>query len=64
MKKPWVRRAPPPAYPPLPQGFEVKVTLRRGDKVVRRTKRGDIEVIRVTTDVAQLDVDGKDRGAA
>jgi hypothetical protein len=45
-----------PALPAVIEpGFDVRVTLRRGDKVVRRNDRGEVEIVRVTTDVAQLD---------
>ncbi len=47
--------------PVLPQGFDVRVTLRKGDKVVRRNRRGDVEIVRVTTEIAQLDPNGDDR---
>jgi hypothetical protein len=56
------KRAAAPAI--LPQGFDVRVTLRRGDKVVRRNRRGEVEIVRVTTEIAQLDLNGDDRGAA
>ena len=45
----------PAAAPTLAQGFDVRVTLRRGDKIVRRNDRGEVEIVRVTSDVAQLD---------
>jgi hypothetical protein len=64
MKNRWFRRTPVRGLPSLPQGFEVKVTLRRGDKVVRRTIDGEIEILKITADVARLDVNGEDRGAA
>jgi hypothetical protein len=46
---------------PLPQGFDVCVTLRRGDKIVRRNERGDVEVVRVTGDVVRVDASGAPR---
>jgi hypothetical protein len=64
MKNPWFRRKPSEPRLSLPQGFDVKVSLRKGDKVVRRTRRGEIEIVEMTVDVARLDVDGKDRGLA
>ncbi|MBI2218123.1 MAG: hypothetical protein HYU51_12575 [Candidatus Rokubacteria bacterium] len=64
MKKPWFRRRPSQPLSSLPQGFDVKVTLRRGDKVVRRTRKGDVEILQITTDIARLDFDGEDRGVA
>jgi hypothetical protein len=42
----------------LAQGFDVCVSLRKGDKIVRRNGRGEIEIVRVTTDVARLDATG------
>ena len=55
MKKLLFRRWRPAVASTLPQGFDVRVTLRRGDKVVRRNERGEIEIVRVVTDVADLD---------
>jgi hypothetical protein len=64
MKRPWFRRKPSAPLLSLPQGFDVKVSLRKGDRVVRRTSRGEIEILEMAVDVARLDVDGEDRGAA
>ncbi|MBI2204892.1 MAG: hypothetical protein HYU41_13675 [Candidatus Rokubacteria bacterium] len=52
------RKRPAAPASPLPQGFDVSVNLRKGDKVVRRNRRGDVEIVCVTTDVTQLDVRG------
>ena len=56
------RRRPP--APSLPQGFDVCVTLRKGDKIVRRNGRGEVEIVRVTTEVALLDASGAPRRTA
>lgn len=53
-----------PAPPALPQGFDVCVTLRKGDKIVRRNERGEVEIVRVTSDVALLDANGASRRTA
>lgn len=42
----------------LPRGFDISVTLRKGDKVVRRNRRGDVEIVCVSADVKQLNVGG------
>ena len=55
MRKLLFRRRRPAVPPVLAQGFDVRVTLRRGDKVVRRNERGEVEIVRVTSEVAQLD---------
>jgi hypothetical protein len=62
MRKLLFRRRRPAVTPALSQGFDVSVTLRRGDKVVRRNERGEIEIVRVVTDVAQLDGRADDVG--
>ena len=48
----------------LAQGFDVCVSLRKGDKIVRRNGRGEIEIVRVTADVARLDATGAPRRPA
>jgi hypothetical protein len=53
-----------PAAPALPQGFDVCVRLRKGDKIVRRNERGDVEIVRVTSEVARLDASGAPRPTA
>lgn len=61
------RKRPAANASPLPQGFDVSVNLRKGDKVVRRNDRGDVEIVCVTSDITQLDVRGdgvKDRPRA
>ncbi|MBI1734742.1 MAG: hypothetical protein HYR51_06165 [Candidatus Rokubacteria bacterium] len=55
MRKLLFRRRRATVPPILAQGFDVRVTLRRGDKVVRRNHRGEVEIVRVTADVAELD---------
>ena len=64
MKKLSFRGPPRKPEASLAQGFDVCVTLRKGDKIVRRNGRGDIEIVRVTTDVAQLDATGAPRRPA
>jgi hypothetical protein len=55
------RRSQPPAAVPVAPEFGVRVTLRKGDRVVRRDARGVIHVTRVTeervevTDVCKVD---------
>ena len=56
-----LRRKPEPS---LAQGFDVCVTLRKGDKIVRRNGRGEIEIVRVTTDAARIDAAGTPRRTA
>ena len=56
---PWRKPA-----PSLAQGFDVSVTLRKGDKIVRRNGQGEIEIVRVTSDVARLDATGDPRRTA
>jgi hypothetical protein len=45
----------------LPQGFDVCLTLRKGEKVVRRNRDGEIEIVRLQSDVTRLDPSGNDR---
>ena len=49
------RRPDPPA---LPQGFDVCLSLRKGEKVVRRNSRGEIEIVQLQADVTRLDANG------
>ena len=53
-----------PERAPISQGFDVCVTLRKGDKIVRRNARGEVEIVRVTADVALLDANGEPRRTA
>jgi hypothetical protein len=41
------RRTPPALVPP---DFDIRLTLRKGDRIVRRDARGAIRVTRVTAD--------------
>ena len=50
-----------PDRAPLAQGFDVSVSLRKGDKIVRRNERGEVEIVRVTSDGAMLDASGAPR---
>ena len=38
---------------PLGPEFTVRVTLRRGDKIVRRTARGTIEIMEITAELGE-----------
>jgi hypothetical protein len=42
-----------PAIAALPE-FGIRVTLRRGDRIVRRDARGAIEVVRITDERVDL----------
>jgi hypothetical protein len=49
------RAARQPSPPlPVPPEFGVQVTLRKGDKIVRRDARGAIHVRRVTEECVEL----------
>lgn len=48
------RTASPPATDRVAPEFGVQVTLRKGDKIVRRDARGAIHVTRVTEDRVEL----------
>jgi hypothetical protein len=48
------RAARQPSPPQVAPEFGVQVTLRRGDKIVRRDARGAIRVTRITEERVQL----------
>jgi hypothetical protein len=48
------RRSPQPPPPQLTPEFGIHVTLRRGDKIVRRDARGAIRVTCITEECVQL----------
>ena len=54
------RRRPAPPAAVLSQGFDVRVLLRKGDKIVRRNSRGEIEIVCVAAEIA-LDQNGEIR---
>ena len=58
------RTAPPPAIERVAPEFGVQVTLRKGDKIVRRDARGAIHVTRVTEDRVELAHLGRIRAPA
>jgi hypothetical protein len=48
------RRPRPPVAAPVAPEFGVRLTLRRGDRVVRRDARGAIHVTRVTEERVEI----------
>jgi|RhiMetdeSRZDD1v2_1073273.scaffolds.fasta_scaffold302173_4 hypothetical protein len=50
-----------PDAPSLPQGFDVCLTLRKGEKVVRRNRNGEVEIVRLQADVTRLDASGDEK---
>ena len=50
-----------PEPPSLPQGFDVCLTLRKGEKVVRRNRHGEVEIVRLQSDVTRLDASGDEK---
>jgi hypothetical protein len=48
------RTARPSATVPVDPEFGVQVTLRKGDKIVRRDARGAIRVMRVTEECVEM----------